>query len=280
MTILKMSDLWWPFGAHLLHARWGRTFAEVRGWEFFYEENNYPIFHTGRVQDWFESMSTVSFDALTGAEIVELSNLGLAQQDRAEQREWFPKGHHTAFGYHSALMQQLYRPAKHVCDFLAADAFLQKLERKSYIGVHIRRGDKVAGPIAESNAIDLSCYLAACKTLRGNFGLNKVVICSDTSDAFGQFVELASKLDFEVSQAPHYRPPDEWQKADVTVAPQLQRGDLKLREMYLNCFLDMEILRRARVMVADLHSGFAEVARQLRVCGNDVNVRDAAPLYE
>jgi hypothetical protein len=280
MKVVVAENMWWPFGAHLYHVRWGRTFAEKRGWGFFYERNDALVFPTERVSDWFDDTSTVLKSALDGAEIVPWTNAATEQlMSNEEKRTWRPWSYSTARAYHTDLMRQIYRPAQHVRTFLLEDSFLSKLEGVPYVAAHIRRGDKIDGPSKEMDVMPLSWYVDACRQLCERLNTRKVVLCSDVVDTFGRFVDLASRHELEVCQASHSRPRDEWQQADVVAAERYPRGHPRLLEMYRNCFLDMEILRRARAMVGDLNSGFASVAWQLRGCADDVNVRNVEPLY-
>ena len=60
VDVLIVENLWFAFGAHLLHIKWAMMYALKRNYRFYYKNNNYPIFVDGTVEYYFKSFSTIT----------------------------------------------------------------------------------------------------------------------------------------------------------------------------------------------------------------------------
>jgi hypothetical protein len=71
----------------------------------------------------------------------------------------------SKFEYRSKLMREIYKPNKKFTDDISKHIlkYLPFLENEKYIAIHIRRGDKTAGPWKESDPISVQQYLKSLK---------------------------------------------------------------------------------------------------------------------
>lgn len=76
------------------------------------------------------------------------------------------KTHLSKFEYFSELLRKIYKPKKEYIDVVNThiSKHLPELLSSEYAMIHIRRGDKVAGPWRESHAIPVDRYLDELKT--------------------------------------------------------------------------------------------------------------------
>lgn len=89
-----------------------------------------------------------------------------------------------------------------------------------YIAVHIRLGDKVNGPDSETHYIPLKEYFDKCKEVKNNYGLNAIVVCSDTSDGLEEF--LSFNDDFEILFNQEERNKNNWKDS---IVPKIMSGE-------------------------------------------------------
>ena len=78
-----------------------------------------------------------------------------------------------SFLEYSSELKQLLVPNSKVCDFIYKDPLFKELKKTEYIGVHIRRGDKIS--TGEMENLELNKYVDEIKKI----GLNTVYIATD-----------------------------------------------------------------------------------------------------
>ena len=100
------------------------------------------------------------------------------------------------FAHFSSLLKQIYKPAAHM--IAKTDNQLAKfshLNRSNFVAVHIRRGDKTAGPWAEGKKLEVDSYLEAVQTAvdasPNKSDLKYLYVATDTNEVI---VELQAKM--------------------------------------------------------------------------------------
>ena len=267
MPALVVNDLWWPFGAHLLHVKLRKIYAIVNGLKFYYKHNNYPVFPDGNVEYYFAPWS----DNIDGE-----TDFCTIQQDIWTINFPVPPEYKNIEDFHSKTLAALYHPSANIKEYIINHPFLKKLVPDTYIAMHVRWTDKTAGPAAETNMIDVSVYLDKCVQIRKETGIANLVICSDTHDAIAKIEELNKSDCYNFNlmyNADEVRSRNDPSDAFVQKVDTLTLEEREL--VYKECFINMETLIQSYAIVANFDSGFALVAVQIRnKIGRDVNVQN------
>jgi len=277
---LFVYNLWWAFGSNLLNTKWAMIHAVKNGYEFFYKYNFNKIFPGGSIEFYFEPISTIAEKDLKEEELVQY--LLIKDTLPSEERYSYKPDHFNSVeDFHQDLMKKIYKPNERVRSFIDNNNLICKLrsENKGYIGVHIRLGDKIAGPDKETDYIDLNVYMNACLAIRRQTNLNTIVICSDTNEAIEIMHGYNEQLDekFEMYWNEEKRCSNNWQDSLThRVNCNLVEQDELVSE-YFTCFINFQLLLEASILVGNFDSGFILAAVEYRNNGYDVNVNTKNP---
>ena len=197
MYVLVVKNLWWPFGAHLLHIKWAYIYALMNGYDFFYKYNHFPVFN-GTIDKYYECIG-ISESEIENKKQIEF-NLHTNPYLRGR---YFPKEYNTVEDFHSDILKKIYKPNQYVKDYLNKNSLLNKVKETKYICVHIRLGDKINGPDIQTIIIPLQKYFDKCNEIKEQTGINTIVVCSDTTDGLEEFISFND--DFEILFNDEYR---------------------------------------------------------------------------
>jgi hypothetical protein len=266
MDVLVVKDLWWPFGAHLLHTKWAYIYSIMNGYEFFYKYNHFPVFN-GTIHHYFECIG-ISED-----ELINKNQIDFFPHTNPYLRGRFcPKEYNTVEDFHSDVLKKIYKPNHFVKEYLNKNVLLNKVKDTKYICVHIRLGDKVNGPDIQTVIIPLQKYFDKCKEVKDQTGINTIVVCSDTTDGLTEFISLDTNNEFEILFNDEYRSRNDWNDSIVTKVYRGFNDKEFLETEYLNCFVNFELLLHSDIIVANLDSGFCIVPVEIRNNKKDINV--------
>lgn len=282
MTVSVVENLWWPFGAHLLHTKYAYIHAQSQGFAFFYRRNTAQVFLGGTIEHYFENPSTIESICIDRDQVANYDPATSSSTN--ERRTYKPIEFATVQEYHSHVLKTIYRPNAFVKNYLKKNQLLAqlRLHATKYIGLHIRFSDKVAGPVAETQRIDIEEYLHACLRVRELHGVNTIILCSDTIDAISQLNALNEKnaYMFDIMwNKDEPRCDDNLKHSVVYRGNTGQLSDKQLELEYLTCFVNMDILMHSEVIVGNFDSCFALVAVELRNNPHDINVVGRTPRW-
>jgi hypothetical protein len=182
-TTLVIEDLWWPFGAHLIHAKWAYIQAIKNGYEFFYKKNGSRVFFRGNtVHHYYDDVSTIKESDINPEKVEKY----IYSREYLEERYAFkPDNYATVEEFHQDLLHKIYKPNAYIRNILNNNQLYRKIkdENLQYIGMHIRLSDKVWGPSMETNYIDMKLYADKCIELCNTHNIKNIVLCCDTNEA-------------------------------------------------------------------------------------------------
>ena len=265
-NVLVVKDLWWPFGAHLLHIKWAYIYSIMNGYDFFYKYNHFPVFN-GTINHYFECIG-ISEDELINKNQIEF----VPHTNPYLRGRFCPKEYNNVEDFHSDILKKIYKPNHFVKEYLNKNSLLNKVKDTKYICVHIRLGDKVNGPDIQTVIIPLQNYFDKCKEVKDQTGINTIVVCSDTSDGLTEFISLDTNNEFEILFNDEYRSRNDWNDSIVTKVYRGFNDKEFLETEYLNCFVNFELLLKSEIIIANLDSGFCIVPVEIRNNKKDINV--------
>jgi tetratricopeptide (TPR) repeat protein len=275
--VLVVTNLWWPFGAHLLHIKWAYIYALQHGLDFFYKYNTSAVFPKGSIEHYYENLSTV--DELELRERKQINYSTLLQDAKFIEKNldirgnYVPEEYTNPEDFHSSILKKIYKPNKYTKYFLDNNCLLKQLKERhtKYFAIHLRLGDKVDGDFKETNHIPLITYLNECRKLREVYNINTIVICSDTSDGLDEMIRL-NNGEFDILFNDERRSRDDWKDSfcQRIINGYNNTGEIELE--YLNCFVNCELLLNAEVIVGNWDSIFCLVPVEIRNNKRDINV--------
>jgi hypothetical protein len=199
MTTLVTENLWWPFGAHLLHVKWAYIHAIKNGYAFFYKKNESRVFfRTNTVHQYYEDISTIQESDIDPNCTVKYEYV----QDPIEERYAYkPDEYNTVEEFHQDLLHKIYKPNAYIRDILDKNTLYRKIkdENLQYIGMHIRLSDKVCGPSMETNYIDMKLYADKSIELCNTHNIKYIVLCCDTHDAVEYITNYNKSLNNDIT---------------------------------------------------------------------------------
>ena len=282
---LFVYNLWWAFGSHLLHIKWAKIHSIKNGYEFFYRYNVNRIFPNKTIEYYFDPISTIEESVLEPEDLVQYL-LVWKDLDPQERYAYKPDNFNTVEDFHQSVLQEIYRPNQYVRQIINNNAIIQVLRtsRASYIGVHIRLGDKVNGPEKETEYIDLNVYFNHCLQIRQRTGINTIVICSDTDEA----IDIMKGYNEQLEQAGYQcftmlwnedekRCKNVWTDSVTHRANCNTMSIAELEKEYITCFINFQLLLEAEILVGNFDSGFILAAVEYRNNGKDINVNTQNP---
>lgn len=278
--VLIAENLWWPFGAHLLHMKWAYIHSLIHGYDFFYKYNNQGVFIDGTVDYYYESISNVDENELCNRIKVEYGcrNENLSENERGH---FVPVQYQNATDFHSSILKTIYRPTISIQRIINDNSLVKKIKSDSikYIALHIRLGDKISGPAKETNYIPIEEYFNKCKEVKDLYGINTIVVCSDTSDGLEKIISLNTKNEFQILFNDEYRSRNVWNESIVQKVNMGYNDKTQLEIEYLNCFINYELLLNSEIIIGNWDSGFCLVPVEMRNNKKDINVNNNAPIW-
>lgn len=278
-TTLVVKNLWWPFGAHLLHMKWAYINSLMNGYNFFYKYNDSPVFIDGKIDHYYESLNSISENELQNSIQIhhnpDHSNLNL-------RGHYFPNEYANAHDFHSDILKKIYQPKEYIQKIINSNSLLNNLKCNDikYIALHIRLGDKVNGHMKETNAIPLCEYFNKCKEVKEKYGLTTIVICSDTSDGLEEILELNSNNEFQLLFNDENRNKNIWSESIVQKVLNGYNDREKLEIEYLNCFINYELLLNSEIIIGNWDSCFCLVPVEMRNNKKDININQSnSPIW-
>jgi hypothetical protein len=281
MNILHITEVWWPFGAHLLGVKDMIACALANGFKYIYKYNKFLVFHDQRVETYYELIANCTENDLINPEnkIYSLNEL-LDLYPYKKCLSYLPENFKTIEAYQQYLMKLVYKPNKMVKSYIQNNKLLNYLKDRAYIGLHIRLSDKVAGPAAETLMIPIEKYMDQCSVVRNKLNINDLVLCSDTIDAIDKVIELNKYYKFNVLyNQEETRCINDWTHSIVQRTKENKTTHEELKKDYMNCFINMELLLKSTAIVGNFDSGFVFSAVLLRNNPIDSNVNDRLPIF-
>jgi len=241
----------------------------AHGFEFFYRDNSHPVFPNHSIEDYFLPVSTVEESAVTPQNRVDYR----FEMSTSWERTGFKSQDYTSPGqFRTDLLRSIYRLQPKVLEVIEACPAVKSLSGKRYLAMHVRRGDKTTGPYQEIGLVHLSTYLEACVELREQTGLNLLAVCTDTQAILDEIIALNEDHGFNLFYTEQYRPPNDWQQADVPLVTSGQADPNRIAALYPRVLNDFEIMLRSAALVGDWGSNLAAAASEMRSVGLDVDV--------
>ncbi len=308
MKILYCKNLWWPFGAHLIHCLYRKIFCDIKGYKLLYTKNDHPgySFYNGEMQKYFPNLShdvdsdlaklvesqfsnsnhndhylvTVSeTNEIISSEIINLSK-------HIHESNWdtfYSAEYSSPEKYKSSVMKKMAEPSSDIKIFLDDLSFIKKTSalNGNYIAVHIRWTDKVRGRFAESFFYDVGVYFEhAIKTRKEN-GINNIVLNCDNRDALEGFLSynLNNQLNFNIIyDEEESLPPNNWL---LSICQRLNTGaGIEKKEIVRDMFNGFKIyktLLESKVIIGDFTSNMCLAPVVARNCKEDINIRGSIP---
>lgn len=282
MKCFYIENVWWPFGAHILHVKWAILRAMYNNAKFVYNKNSATVFPSGNVEHYFESWNDVPSpdDETIVIEVAE------PHKESHILREYVAPNYNTVEEMHMDILRnRVYRPSEMVREYLSTHSFLNMVRNlpSKYIAMHVRWSDKIQGSGKETQYIPLTVYLDACVDARGKTGINTLVICSDTYEAITELLKLnmESKYTFDIMYDENeLRSKNTAQDSVVFRGHHGQLSFQQLESEYMTCFVNIEILLHAAVVIGNYDSCFCLIAVQMRnTPGMDKNVNTKPPIF-
>jgi len=274
MDVLVVKNLWWPFGAHLLHIKWAYIYALMNGYDFFYKYNHFPVFD-GTIHKYYECIG-ISEDELENKNQIEFN----PHTNPYLRGRFCPKEYNNVEDFHSDILKKMYKPNQYVKDYLNKNSLLNRVKDTKYICVHIRLGDKINGPDIQTVIIPLQKYFDKCKEIKEQTGINTIVVCSDTTDGLEEFILFNDDFEnFEILFNDEYRSRNDWNDSIVTKVYRGFNDKEFLETEYLNCFVNFELLLNSEIIVANWDSCFCLVPVEIRNNKKDINVNTNDPIW-
>lgn len=277
--VLICNDLWWPFGAQLLHIKWAYIYALYNNYDFFYKYNKFPVFPNGSIEYYYKEIKNVDENDLENREKIYYNPNGI-DHNLNVRGHYFPNEYKDTNEFHSDILKKIYCPNEYTQSTINRNVLVQYLKNNQirYIAVHLRLGDKVDGDCKETNFIPLQKYMETCIEIKEKYCLNTIVICSDTSDGLEEFLKI-NNGEFEILFNDEKRCKNTWQDSLVHRVNKGYSDKDELEIEYLNCFVNYEFLLNSEIIVGNWDSGFCLVPVEIRNNKKDVNICDNIPLW-
>ena len=280
MTTLVTEDLWWPFGAHLLHVKWAYIQAIKNGYAFFYKKNGSRVFFRGNtVHHYYEDISTIQEPDIDPNNIVKYEYL----KEHVEERYAYkPDEYATIEEFHQSLLHKIYKPNAYIFTILNNNALYRKIkdENLQYIGMHIRLSDKVWGPSMETNYIDMKLYADKCIEMCNTHNIKHIVLCCDTNEAVEYITNYNQSLHNDITilyNTDETRCPNDFRESAVWRIQSGYMSNEELEREYFAGFFNFEYLLNAYAIVGNWDSCFILSASEYRRNTLDYNINTANP---
>lgn len=279
-TTLVIEDLWWPFGAHLIHAKWAYIQAIKNGYAFFYKKNGSRVFFRGNtVHHYYEDVSTIQ-ESDINPEKVEKYIYSRAYLE--ERYAYKPDEYETVEEFHQDLLQKLYKPNAFVRNILENNALYRKIkdENFKYIGMHIRLSDKVWGPSMETHYIDMKLYADKCIEMCNTHNIKHIVLCCDTNEAVEYITNYNQSLNNDITilyNTDETRCPNDFRESAVWRIQSGYMSNDELEREYFAGFFNFEYLLNAYAIVGNWDSCFILAAAEYRRNPLDCNINTSNP---
>jgi hypothetical protein len=275
--VLVVTKLWWPFGAHLLFYKWAYIYSLMNGYDFFYKYNDFPAFVDGKVEHYFENVNTIDESELNSRTLIYYTP---TYHDVNTRGHYLPNEYADAEEFHSFILKKIYCPNERVQKMINSNRLINTLKENNirYIAVHIRLGDKINGPAKETDFIPIEKYFDACKELKNKYGLDTIVICSDTSCGLENFELLNSNNEFKILFNDETRPKNVWEESFVVKCNEGLNDVDKMEAGYFDCFINCQLLLNSEIIVGNWDSCFCVVPVEMRNNKKDINVNNNFPL--
>lgn len=272
-TVLVVENLWWPFGAHLLHMKWAYIYALIHGYDFYYKYNASPVFKDGKVDYYFKSANTVNEEEINKKKL----NYYIPNHSLKNIRGNFvPSEFENAEEFHSFILKKIYNPTEHIKQLINSNYLVQmlKCDNIKYIALHIRLGDKVSGSAKETDLIPLDQYYEKCKEVKEKYGTRTIVVCSDTSCGLEEFISFNTNDEFQILFNNETRSKNVYDEALVQKVNRGYNDKEKLESEYINCFINYELLLNSEIIIGNWDSCFCLVPVEIRNNKKDININN------
>jgi len=274
-TTLVVEDLWWPFGAHLLHVKWAYIQAIKNGYEFFYKKNgNRVFFRTNTVHHYYEDISTIKESEIDQSNVVKYEY----QKEHLEERYNYKPDNYTSMEeFHQDLLHKIYKPNEYIRGILNNNQLYRKIkdENLKYIGMHIRLSDKVCGPSRETGYIDMKLYADKCIELCNTHNIKHIVLCCDTNEAVEYITNYNNSLNNDITilyNTDETRCPNDFRESAVWRIQSGYMNNEELEREYFAGFFNFEYLLNAYAIVGNWDSCFILTAAEYRRNPLDYNI--------
>ena len=275
MTTLVVEDLWWPFGAHLLHAKWAYIQAIKNGYAFFYKKNGSRVFfRRNTVHHYYDDVSTIQESDIDPDKVEKY----IYSREYLEERYAFkPDNYASIEEFHQDLLHKLYKPNEYVRGILNNNELYRKIkdENLQYIGMHIRLSDKVWGPSMETNYIDMKLYADKCIEMCNTHNIKHIVLCCDTNEAVEYITNYNRSLNNDITilyNTDETRCPNDFRESAVWRIQSGYMSNEELEREYFAGFFNFEYLLNAYAIVGNWDSCFILAAAEYRRNPLDYNV--------
>ncbi len=274
--ILFVENLWWPFGAHLLHTKFAYIYALKNNLYFFYKYNTFPVFFyfDYTIEHFYESISNIHESDFFGKEMIKYNSVEVN-----EECKWIykPDEFQTVKDFHQNILKKIYKPNEMVKNHINNNKLYRYLKDNNikYIGMHIRLSDKTGGNFKETDYIDLDIYLNKCLELCEKYKIKTIVVCSDTTDGLNKILEYNKKLNNEIEilyNTQENRCKDDWRESVVYRTANLIASPKEMKDEYLTAFVNFEYLLNAEIIVGNWDSCFILMATEYRNNNLDINI--------
>lgn len=307
MIVFVLENIWWPFGAHLLHVKGYCIAAMKLGAKIVYTSNTHHVFPKGRVDYYFEDWSRGASKALMATNASNASKASDASRaSNASKRSkitinydmqtllnvdiknYVHPNYASMDEMHSAVLWHLYKPSARMQSHIDKSAFLKSLAKLdgNYIAMHVRWTDKVHGEFAETVMIDLGKYMKHAVAVRARYPeveLDTIVLCTDNVEAFEKLVHENNKLARPFRILYDHSEERSQNTMEDAIVRRVQNGTVDKRRLvreYINGFINFEIMLRSFSIIGNFDSGYCLVPVQMRnMPHRDVNVRRRKPIF-
>ena len=293
MKTLVVEDLWWPFGAHLLHVKWAYIHAIQNGYAFFYKKNGSRVFFRGNtVHHYYEDISTIQESDILSTE--RGTNVGdgsdsdqivkyIYTKEHLEERYLYkPEEYNSVEEFHQSLLHKIYRPNEYVRNIINNNQLYRKIKDTNlkYIGMHIRLSDKVWGPSMETNYIDMKLYADKCLEMCNTYDIKYIVLCCDTNEAVDYITNYNRSLNNDITilfNTDETRCPNDFRESAVWRIQSGYMTNEELEREYFAGFFNFEYLLNAYAIVGNWDSCFILSAVEYRRNPLDYNINTSNP---
>jgi hypothetical protein len=279
-TTLVIEDLWWPFGAHLIHAKWAYIQAIKNGYAFFYKKNGSRVFFRGNtVHHYYDDVSTIQESDIDPEKVEKY----IYSRAYLEERYAFkPDTFSSVEEFHQDLLHKLYKPNDYVRGIVNNNVLYRKIkdENLKYIGMHIRLSDKVWGPSMETNYIDMKLYADKCIELCNTHDIKYIVLCCDTNEAVEYITNYNASLNNDITilyNTDETRCPNDFRESAVWRIQSGYMSNEELEREYFAGFFNFEYLLNAYAIVGNWDSCFILAAAEYRRNPLDYNINTWNP---
>jgi hypothetical protein len=204
-----------------------KCYADMHGYKLLYTTNRHPAYslYEGRLSMLFASISDIE-----DSEIINFADKNYSKASHEDHyllkytdtkeflesslikynvdigttnwHEFKPDCFETIEEYRADVIKKIAEPSEEIKKYLNNLSFIREVSELngSYIAVHIRWTDKVAGWCAETDFYDVDVYFKHCIELREKYGTNDIVLNCDNVDALSRFLDFNTnkKLNFNI----------------------------------------------------------------------------------